>query len=183
MSVYRRGGIWWYRFNFEGATIRESTGLTTKEAAREKEDERHNDLRKGRANIRRPSRARMFSSVADDWLKAKAADWAAKTAVIERTNLKHLKPFFGNNLLSDIGPEDVGLYREERLRDKAAQKTVSLELGTLRAMMLFNDLDANWCAIKKKIKLKKSRKIGRVISTDEEEALLRECRASRSRSL
>lgn len=47
----------------------------------------------------------------------------------------------------------------------------------------FNDLDANWRAIRKKVKLKKARKLGRVISAEEESALLRECRASRSRSL
>jgi integrase len=87
-------------------------------------------------------------------------------------------------MLCDIRPEDVGLYREQRLlRDSAAQKTLSLELGTLRSLMLFHDLDANWRAIRKKIKLKKARKIGRAISMDEEAVLLRECRASRSRSL
>ena len=103
--------------------------------------------------------------------------------MIERTNLGHLKPCFGNKLLSDIGPEEVGLYREQRLHHGAAQKTVSLEIGTLRSAMLFFDLDANWRAIRKKIKLKRARNIGRAISASEEAALLHECRMSRSRSL
>jgi len=183
MTLYKRGGIWWYKFNVQGLTVRESSGLTNKDAARAAEDKRHTALRESRAGITPRERVPVFPVAADVWLKAKRDEWAAKTAVIERTNLGHLNPFFGNMLLSDIGPDDVGLYREQRLRDGAAQKTVSLEIGTVRSMMLFYDLDANWRSIRKKIKLKKARKIGRVISTDEEVALLRECRAGRSRSL
>lgn len=33
MSLYRRGNVWWYKFNFQGVTVRESSGLTNKEAA------------------------------------------------------------------------------------------------------------------------------------------------------
>jgi integrase len=183
MMLYKRGKFYWYKFVFQGVTVRESSGLTNKEAARGAEDARHNELRNSRAGIPVRLRVPIFSSAAHVWLKAKAAEWAAKTEVIERTNLSHLQPFFGKMLLSDIGPDDVGLYRQRRLRDGAAQKTFSLEISTLRSMMLFYDLDANWRNIRKKIKLKKARKIGRVISTDEEAALLRECRASRSRSL
>ena len=84
----------------------------------------------------------------------------------------------------DIGPNEVGSYRERRLlRDGAAQKTVSLEIGTPRAMMLHYDLDSNWSSIRKKIKLKKARNLGRVITAVEETVLLQECRSSRSRSL
>jgi hypothetical protein len=97
--------------------------------------------------------------------------------------VRRLKPTFGNRVLSDIDYNDVAEYRDDRLEAGASQKTVSLELGTLRALLRHHDLDATWAGIKKKIKLEKSRKIGRVISTDEEAALLRECRASRSRSL
>jgi integrase len=185
MSTYKRGGVWWYKFQFQGVSVRESSGFSNKNAARAAEDRRHNSLREARSGTIAPqSRIPMFSVAAVNWLAAKTAEWAPKTAVIERTNLTHLEPFFKNNLLSDIGPADVGLYRDRRLlRDGAAHKTISLEIGTLRSMMLFHDLDANWRAIKKKIKLKKARNIGRVITVGEEEALLRECRASRSRSL
>jgi integrase len=131
----------------------------------------------------RPGRIPLFSVAADAWLKAKTDEWAPKTAIIEKTNLSHLRSTFGNCLLNDICPADVGGYRAKRLRDKAAQKTISLELGTLRAMMLFYDLDTKWRAIRKKVKLQKSRKLGRVITAAEETALLSECRASRSRSL
>jgi integrase len=183
MSVYKRGGVWWFKFKFQGVVIRESTGLTQKEAARDVERKRHLQLKEGRAGIERAARLPLFSVAADAWLKTKTDEWAAKTTIIEKTNLSHLKPFFGNRILSDISPADVGAYRAQRLKDKAAHKTVALEIGTLRGIMLFYDLDAKWRAIRKKVKLKKARKLGRLITPQEEAALLRECQASRSRSL
>jgi integrase len=183
MSVYKRGGVWWFKFKFQGVVIRESTGLTQKESARDVERKRHLQLKEGRAGIERAARVPLFSVAAEAWLKTKTDEWAAKTAIIERTNLNHLKPFFGNRLLNDISPADVGAYREQRLRAKAAHKTIALEIGTVRGIMLFYDLDANWRNIRKKVKLKKSSKLGRVITAEEQASLLRECQASRSRSL
>jgi integrase len=183
MSLYRRGNVWWYRFEFLGSLIRESTGLTNKAAARAAEDKRHTALREAGAGVTRRLRAPMFSKAADDYLKAKRADWAQKTAIIERTNLAHLAPSFGKKLLTDIGPDDVVAYRDGRLEAKASDKTIALELGTLRAILLYHDLDVIWRAILKKITLGKARKIGRVLSAVEEAALLTECSQSRSRSL
>jgi len=183
MSLYRRGRVWWYRFEFQGSLIRESTGLSNKEAARAVEDRRHTALRESRSGFIRLVRAPMFSKAAEDYLKAKRADWAQKTAIIERTNLMHLNPVFGKKLLTDIGPDDVVDYRDARLQAKASDKTIALELGTLRAILLYHDLDQTWRAIRKKITLGKARKIGRVLSAVEEAALFTECRQSRSRSL
>lgn len=183
MSIYRRGNVWWYRFEFQGVLVRESTGLTNKEAARDVERKRHTALKEAGVGIKARVRVPLFSSASEKWLKAMRPDWAPKTYVIESTNLGHLKPVFGNRLLSDIDHNDVAEYRADRLDKGAAQKTVSLELSTLRALLLHNDLDATWAAIKKKIALPKAEKLGRVISTQEESALLRECRKSRSRSL
>jgi hypothetical protein len=181
--IYKRGGLYWYKFKFGGIEIRESTGLTIKETARDAQDKRRLDLREGRAGIVRPERIPLFSVAADAWLKAKTDEWAPRTAVIEKTNLAHLKSTFGNSLLNDISPADVGKYRSKRLRDEAAPKTISLELGTLRAVLLYYDLDTKWRAIRKKVKLQKARKLGRMITTAEEAALTQECRTSRSRSL
>jgi integrase len=182
MTLYRRGTIWWYRFEFQGALIRESTGVTNKESARIKETDRKSDLRNGRAPVRR-AHAPLFALAAEDWLKAKHADWAAKTYIIERTNVAHLTPKFGKRLLSDIDANDVRIYKANRMESGASPKTISLELGTLRALLRFHNLDATWRAIAKQVKLARAEKIGRVISTNEEMALLSECRTSRSRSL
>jgi len=142
--LYKRGDIWWYKFNFQGTTIYESTGLTNKEAAREVEHEQHNLLRKRRRGLRNLVRVPMFSVAAGKYIEAKRGEWAAKTAIIEATNLGHLEPVFGNRLLNDIRHDDVAEYRDQRQQDGAADKTISLEIGTLRGIMLHHDLDAEW---------------------------------------
>jgi hypothetical protein len=53
MSLYKRGGVWWYKFKFNNATIRESSGVTNKEAARAVEDARHDALRNAAAGYKR----------------------------------------------------------------------------------------------------------------------------------
>lgn len=51
MSVYKRGGVYWYNFVFQGQRIRESTGLTNKTAAGRAEAIRKSGLAEGRAGI------------------------------------------------------------------------------------------------------------------------------------
>ena len=183
MSLYRRGRIWWYRFEFQGSLVRESTGLTNKEAARRAECKRHSAMRECRAGVIPQLRVPMFSKAAQDYLQIKKDDWAPKTLIIEQYNIGHLKPVFGGKLLTDIRPEDVATYRGGRIAHGAAPKTVALELGTLRAILLFHDLHSIWILIRKKVTLGKAKKVGHVLSAIEEAALLSECKASRSRSL
>ncbi len=59
--IYKRGKKWSYKIKFQGATIRESTGLTNKETARDARDKRRLELREGRAGIVRPGRIPLFS--------------------------------------------------------------------------------------------------------------------------
>jgi integrase len=181
--LYKRGNVWWYEFSFHGCRIRQSTEVTNKLQAAEIEDAHHDRLRKSSGGIVDRKRVPMFSVAAEKYLAARKSDWAPKTHVIEKTNLAHLDLHFGSGLLSDMGPDEVGEYRDSRLTAGASPKTVSLELGTLRAMLRFHDLDAVWSKIAKTITLKKAENIGRCISVQEEGALLPECRKSRSRSL
>jgi len=54
--------------------------------------------------------------LADSWLKAKSSHLSPRSLTIERLNLKHLNPFFGNRFLSDITPDDIAQYQAERCR-------------------------------------------------------------------
>jgi len=184
MSLYKRGQFWWYAFRLQGAFIRETTGLTNKSAAAAIEMERKLALRNARVGVSaKRTRVPLFSVAAESWLRAKQPEWAPKTLIGESGSLKHLDPVFGKRLLSDISADDVAAYRTVRISQGAAPKTISLELGTLRAVLRFHDMDATWAAIGKKIKLAKAEKLGRVINAQEERTLLDECRNSRSRSL
>ena len=150
MSVYRRGETWWYKFRFGGQTIRESSKSNSKTVARDAERARRRELEQGFNRIERQRTALLFSTAAEDWLTAKKAHLAARSVVIERANLKHLNPFFGRMLLTDVRGADVSRYQAVRQDAGAAPKTVNLEVGTLRAMLRKNRL---WFAIQPDVKM------------------------------
>ena len=181
MSLYRRGDVWWYKFRFAGQMIRETSKSNSKTVAKEAERARRRELEQGFNRIEKQRAAQLFSVAAENWLAAKKAHLAPRSVAIERANLKHLNPFFGKMLLCDIRSDDVARYQAARLQEKAAPKTVNLEIGTLRAIMRKNRL---WFAIQPDVRmLRANDDAGRAISREEESALLAVCQSSRSRSL
>lgn len=181
MSVYKRGGVWWYKFRFAGQVIRESSKSTSRTVARDAERARRRELEQSFNRIEKPRTAQLFSVAAEAWLQSKTAHLSPRSVVIERTNLKHLTPFFGKLLLCDIRAEDIARYQAERVEQGAAPKTVNLEVGTIRAILRKNRL---WAAIQPDVRmLRANEDAGRAISRVEEARLLEACRNSRSRSL
>jgi integrase len=181
MSLYKRGGIWWFKLKFCGQTIRESTKSNSRTVARAAEHARRRELEQGFNRIERQRVAQLFSVAAERWLAEKVAHLAPRSVAIERANLKHLNPFFGKMLICDIRGEDISCYQAGRLQEKAAPKTINLEMGTVRAVLRKNRL---WFAIQPDVRmLRASDDAGRAISRDEEFALLTACQSSRSRSL
>jgi integrase len=181
MSVYRRGGVWWYKFHFAGQVIRESSKSQSKTVAKDAERSRRRELEGSFNCISKPRTAQLCSTAADTWLSAKIAHLSPRSVIIERANLKHINPYFGKMLLCDIAADDIARYQALRLEQGAAPKTVNLEVGTLRAILRKNRL---WASIQPDVRMLRAREdIGRAISRDEEAALLEACRASRSRSL
>ena len=181
MSVYRRGGIWWYKFRFAGQMIRESSKSNSRTLARAAEHARRRELEQGFNRIEKHRTAQLFPVAAESWLAAKEAHLAPRSVAIERANLKHLNPFFGKMLLCDIRGEEVARYQAARLQEGAAPKTVNLEVGTVRAVLKKNRL---WFAIQPDVRmLRTTDDVGRAISRDEESQLLGACQSSRSRSL
>jgi integrase len=123
----------------------------------------------------------LFSVAAENWLRAKKAHLAPRSVAIEEANLKHLNPFFGRMLICDICGDDVAQYQASRQQDRAAPKTINLEVGTLRAVLRKNRL---WFAIQQDVRmLRVVEDCGRAISREEEDALLKASQSSRSRSL
>ena len=161
--------------------IRESSKSNSKTVARDAERARRRELEQGFNRIEGQRTATLFSVAAEDWIMSKRAHLAPRSIIIEQANLKHLNPFFGKMLLTDVRGGDVSRYQAERLDAGAAPKTVNLEIGTLRAVLRKNRL---WFAIQPDVKMLRVREdVGRAISHNEEAALLDACRASRSRSL
>ncbi|MGO4885147.1 MAG: tyrosine-type recombinase/integrase [Bryobacteraceae bacterium] len=131
--------------------------------------------------LKKRSLPKLFDVAADDWLAIKKPTLADRSYAIEEANLKHLRPVFGKQLITDIEGKDISQYQEERLGEKASPKTINLEIGTVRAILRRNRL---WAAIQPDVRMLATRDdIGRAITPEEESALLAACGQSRSRSL
>ena len=181
MSLYRRGDVWWYKFRFAGQVVRESSKSASKTVAKDAERARRRELEGSFNRISRPRTAQLFGVAAEAWLSTKIAHLSPRSVIIERANLKHINPYFGKMLLCDVTADDIARYQAGRLEQGAAQKTVNLEVGTLRAILRKNRL---WASIQPDVRMLRAREdAGRAISREEEDALLEACRASRSRSL
>jgi integrase len=99
----------------------------------------------------------------------------------EKTNLAHLKPELGQKLVCDLDARDIARYQQKRIGEGAAPKTVNLEIGTLRALLKRH---GQWARLQPEVRMLPTRDdVGRAITAEEEDALLRACSQSRSRSL
>jgi integrase len=176
----RRSKFWSYEFTFAGSRIRETTGLTSKTAAREAERERRRQLAEGSSGIRR-RKPRLFRQVSEEWLSLKRSSLAESSLRIEKKNLDHLLPSFGATLATDIEAADVARYQEKRAKEKASAGTVNLEIATLRAVLRRSGL---WARLQPEVKMLPERDdFGRALSSEEESRLLKAANQSRSRSL
>ena len=52
MSVFKRGNIWWYRFQWDGVEVRESSGVSNRRTAEKMESAHKNRLALGEVGIR-----------------------------------------------------------------------------------------------------------------------------------
>jgi integrase len=178
---YPNSKNWWYEFQFSGQRIRESTKTKSKKLATEAERARRRELEEAYNGVKRRDKAKLFSVAAAEWLELKKLTLALSSTRIERDNLKHLLPQFGRLLVTDIEASDISKYQLARLAAAASPKTVNLEVGTLRAILRRN---RTWGNIQLDVRmLATPEDIGRALTDAEEEEILRQCLASRSRAL
>ena len=179
--VYRRGGKWWFKFRFAGRLFREPAKTTSKKLARDAERKRRLQLEEGYHGLKKRQLPQTLKTAAAAWLELKQPTVAPKTYRIEKTHLSHILPVLGQKFISDIEPDDISHYQQARLRDKAAPKTVNLEVGTIRAIMRRHRL---WANLQPDVRLLAvSEDHGKALAPADEKRLLDGCADSRSRSL
>src|SRR3984893_16033980 len=96
MGVYRRGGVWWYRFNWYGERIRESTKQTNKRIAEQMEAAHRTALAKGEVGIRDKKPVPTLEEFAEhDFLPFVRSTFAAKlkTRLYYENGVKNLLAF------------------------------------------------------------------------------------------
>lgn len=106
---------------------------------------------------------------------------APKSYLIEETNLTHILPILGQKLLSELDANDISRYQHKRINDKAAPKTINLEVGTIRAILRRHRL---WASLQPDVRMVSALDdIGKALSLENEKKLLDACAESRARSL
>ena len=180
MSVYKRGGVWWYKFRFAGQVIRESSKSESKTVARDAERSRRRELEGSWNQIKRRKLPPIFSVAAADWLKTRTSI-APSTTRSYKLAISNLTQDFGKQLLCDLSAEDLAAYQTRRKRDGVSNRTVNLELGVLRSILRRYRM---WEAIAADVDfLREAPSPGRALTADEESQLLDAASKSRCRSL
>jgi integrase len=180
MSLYKRGGIWWFKFKFQGQVIRESTHSSRGDIARDAERTRRRELEMAVNRIERRDPAPLFRVAAKNWLAEKAGR-SPKTIAGYQQRVTPLNQAFGDRLVCDIDREDVLAYRAKRLADEKSNRTVNYEIGCLRGILENYGL---WATVGRKItRLRENHDCGRAMSFEDECALLTACVNSASPAL
>lgn len=180
MTLYKRGRVWWYEIGYEGARIRESTRTRNRRVAEDIESARRAELARSGAGVTRKAPV-LFENAAKAYMGEKSLSVKPRTLAIESANLQHLLPTFGRKHLHTIEAADVAAYQARRLEKGAAPKTVTLEVGTFRAILRRSGF---WAALQPNVpKLRLPTSPGKALSRAEEKKLLAACTASRSKAL
>ncbi len=125
MAVFKRGGVWWYKFYFAGQFIRESAKTTSKTVAEDAKNQRRRKLEQGYHNHpqRRENRIRQLRDVADEYL----ADYKLRFRGITFAEyaIGHVVSHLGEKLLIDIDETEVLAYQSARLKESASPKSIN----------------------------------------------------------
>lgn len=169
MSLYKRGDVWWYKFQFNGQTICESTKSSSKTVAQDAQFARRRELEKSFNKIEKRALAPNFLKASTDWLGSRKKASPA-TLVKYNAAVAHLRKHFGGMLVSDIAAHDVTAYQNKRTAQKAAPATINTEVICLGSILKQFNL---WHAVKSGVALlEEPASGGRALSTEEEIRLL-----------
>jgi len=141
MSVYKRGGFWWYRFEFRGQQIAESTKQSNKGAALDQERTHRLRLSNGELGIIRekvptPSLKKYLDEVILPWA---AIQFVAKPKSYKwyRDNAKVLNRFapIADARLDEIGKQLCDDFKAWRTKQGVGVHTVNSTVRVLRAVL------------------------------------------------
>lgn len=140
MGVYKRNRVWWYRFTWKGAAIRESTKQTNKRIAEQIEAAHKTSLAKGEVGIRDRKPAPTLRNFAEnDFLPFVAATFAAKikTKAFYEYGVKSLLAYdkLANEPIDSITSEKLAGYVAKRQQAELQIASINRELQVLRRML------------------------------------------------
>lgn len=134
-SIYRQPGCttWTIKYHRNGRAVRESTGLTNYQAARQKLNQRLNEVARGTFVGLKLERI-MVEELADDFLRDQRINARKSASHAESRWENHLKGFFGNLRVAEVTSSTIAKYVDERMSQGAENATINRELAALKRM-------------------------------------------------
>jgi integrase len=178
MAIYKRGKIYWYKFNWNAEPIRESTKQGNPRVARQMEAAHKTSLAKGEVGIRDKKAVPTLSEFATrDFIPHVDSTFVGKekTRAYYCGGVKALLASEGlsNKSLDSLTTEDVTKFASKRQKDGLQISSVNRELQVLRRMF---HLAQEWGKVEKvlpKVRmLPGERHRDRVVTEEEETAYL-----------
>ncbi len=122
MSLFKRGGVWWYDFRVQGTRVRETTGSRPKSAAAEAEALRRAEVARNGSipPDHRPPSPKFADFALDDFCAWSKNQHRAHPSTHERymRSVKVLLRFFGGQPLDTISAAAVEHFKIRRSRER-----------------------------------------------------------------
>jgi integrase len=140
MGIYKRGDTWWYRFNWYGEQIRESTKQGNPRVARQIEAAHKTALAKGEVGIRRRTPAPTLRVFADEdftpFIESHFKD-KPNTLAYYKFGLKRLLDFppLATARLDTITPANITAFIGKARNNNLEVSSINRQLEVLRRML------------------------------------------------
>jgi integrase len=172
LSTYKRGGVYWYKFMWQGRMFRESTKQGNDKVARQMEAAHRTSLAKGEVGIREKKKAPTLA----EFCKKRFEPWGESTIAgktwrdFYRVGLRAIKGYdpLANLALDAIGSEKIADFASHR---RALGLQVSSVNGSLRILRRVLRVAVEWgelAAVPKVRMLTGERHRERVLTGEEE---------------
>ncbi len=185
MAIYKRGGVYWFNFVFNGQRIQQSTKQRNRNAAREIEAAHRTRLAKGEVGISEPKAISTFDEFAKWFMEKMRADHAnkPKTVAYYDVCLKHLLDFpsLQRARLDQVRTPIINDYIEWRRKAKRSGgqtirvATINRDLETLRRLLRLAQQQEKVAVIPRISRLPGEEPRDRVVSHAEEQSYLAAC--------
>ena len=155
MSIYKRGGVYWYKFQWKNALVRESSKQGNDKIARQMEAAHKTSLAKGEVGIRDKKLAPTLA----DFAEKRFAPWA-KSATCQKTWLDYYRPGIraiskykplASRRLDEVTSERASEFAAWRQSQGLQVSSVNSSLQVLRRIL---HVAAEWGVIEKVPKIK-----------------------------
>lgn len=129
VGLYKRGQVWWMRFTYKGAVVRQSTETQDGQLAERIYHKVLGQIAEGKWFDRLPEEEKTFRELIQRYL----SDHSARNKAIsshrrDKSLAEQLSRFFGTYTLAEISPKLIAAYKMKRRASGASPKTVNSEL-------------------------------------------------------